>query len=82
MIVATFNIHEGEPRIHAQVSRPARWLVQLYVTDGTRQDTQEIRNRQPCYLTDLLKTASETINAMLDDLPACTDAGFVVRRLR
>lgn len=82
MIVATYSVHEDNPRILGQVSRPAKWLVRLFATDGVERITDTLRNRQPCMLTDLLPEATKQIDELIQELPAYTDAGFQVIRLR
>ena len=82
MIVATYTVHDKEPRIMGHVSRPAKWLVRLFATDGSARITDTIRNRQPCMLSDLLQEATNQIDELIQELPAYTDAGFQVIRLR
>lgn len=82
MIVATYSVHDGEPRVHRTVLRPAKWMVHVYATDGTEKLARQIHNRQPCMLSELMDQAKETVNEMIDQLPAYTDAGFTVVRLR
>lgn len=82
MIVATYSIHDAEPRILRTVSGPAKWLVHVRATDGVEQLAREIRNKSACHLSDLLQQANEAVGEMIDELPAYTDAGFTVVRLR
>lgn len=82
MLVATFTVRDDQPRVLRTVPHPARWLVQLYATDGEERIDRDIRNKQPCHLSELLPTAREAISELLEELPAYTAAGFRVTRLR
>ncbi|MFT0137313.1 hypothetical protein ACEK07_04535 [Alcanivoracaceae bacterium MT1] len=85
MIVATYSVHNDKPVI-APAARglgPGRWQVRLYAHGETERHSDQIRNTQPCNLSDLLELAIQTHNEMLDELGwTVVDAGFQVLRLR
>lgn len=82
MIVATYSVHQREPRILQTVSVPAKWLVRIWATDGEFRHDSELRNKAPCRLTELLPEAANQIDEILEQNPAYTDAGFTVIKLR
>lgn len=82
VIVATYSVHDDQPRIMANVPHPARWLVKLWASTPYGKATDEIRNRQPCMLSELLEIAAGRSEEMLAESPEYTGAGFTVVRLR
>ena len=81
MIVATYNIHNKEPRILSTVQGASRWLVKVWVTDGDIRSEREIRSGR-CRLSELLPVAAGEIDEMLAENESYTDGGFTVVRLR
>lgn len=85
MIVATYSVHDDAPLISPKAAGlgPGRWLVKLYARGETERHTDQIRNSQPCHLSDLLQLAVQTHDDMLNELGwLVVDAGFQVLRLR
>ena len=85
MIVATFNVHQSQPRISDRAAGlgPRRWQIKLYAQNGGGQSTRELRPQGRCYLVDVLPLATEAINELLDEFDnTVTDAGFQVVVLR
>ena len=82
MIVATYDIHEGGPRIRGSVSHPARWKVTIWARRDGETVQRMLRNVEACLLSELLPTAIEVINEMLDELPGYDGGGFQVVKLR
>lgn len=86
MIVATFNLHDQEPRVLRTAPWRCRWLVKLWV-QGIDTQGHELRSEQQlrtgrCYLTEVLPMASGAIDEILADLTEMHDGGFQVIRLR
>lgn len=86
MIVATFNLHDQEPRVLRTVPGKCRWLVKLWV-QGTDTRGCELRSEQQlhtgrCFLSEALPTAANAIEEMLAEFTELFDGGFQVIRLR
>ena len=81
MIVATYSIHNQQPRILSAGHGASRWLVKVWVTDGEVKTERSIRSGR-CRLADLLPVAADEIDDMLAENEAYTDGGFTVVRLR
>lgn len=85
MIVATFNVHQSQPRISDRAAGlgPRRWQIKLYARNDGDHSTRELRPQGSCYLVDVLPLATEAINELLDEFDnTVTDAGFQVVVLR
>jgi hypothetical protein len=82
VIVATYSVHNRQPRILRHVTAPAKWLVRIWAKDGEFRHDSELRNREPCRLNDLLPEATNQIDQILEQNPVYTDAGFIVIKLR
>lgn len=82
MLIATYSIHDQQPRVMAHVTRPARWLVKLWAKSPDGNSTDTIRNRQPCMLSDIMALAGERSLDMMGEHEKYTDAGFTVIKLR
>lgn len=81
-IVATYSVHDEQPRVLRRVDGNRRWCVTIWATDGEVKLEQTIKNRQPARLMSILCAATEAIDEILSELPAYTDAGFQVVLLR
>lgn len=85
MIVATYSVHDKNPRISDRAAGlgPRRWQIKLYARNAGDHSTREIRPQGSCYLVDVLPLATEAINELLDEFDnTVTGAGFQVVALR
>jgi hypothetical protein len=85
MIVATYSVHDKNPRISDRAAGlgQRRWQIKLYARNGGDQSNRDIRPQGSCYLVDVLPLATEAINELLDEFDnTVTDAGFQVVVLR
>lgn len=82
MLVASYSVHWKNPRVRVRCPHPARYQVKIWATDGEARLEREIKNKDRCMLTDLLPAAADQIEEMIEELPAYTDAGFQVIKLR
>ncbi len=85
MIVATYSVHDKNPRISDRAAGlgPRRWQIKLYTRNGGDHSTRELRPKGTCYLVDVLPLATDAINAQLAEFEnTVPDAGFQVGALR
>lgn len=94
MIVATYNIHQTEPRILSAGHGPSRWLVNLWISgipveptpgadaDAPEKEVASLPSGCRCLLSDMLETAASEIEAMMNQFREIHDGGFTVVRLR
>jgi len=85
MIVATYSVHDKNPRISDRAAGLGlrRWQIKLYAQNGDDRVTHELRPKGTCYLVDVLPLAIEAINELLAEFDnTVTDAGFQVVALR
>lgn len=90
-VICTYSIHDVEPVIKKQVTGKRFWIIKLWVEniniDGEPNRIEdEIRNTDPCHLTDLLQFSIERVNELLDEskqeFGGYTDAGFTIIKSR
>lgn len=81
MIVCTYNIKDGLPKVKCEVKGKRKWHVELFIADGNERIAKTFRNIQKSYLPDLFPLVLEELRSMQDDLPKITDAGFIVKLL-
>lgn len=85
MLIARYSVHEEEPWISPKAASlgARKWLVHMHASNGVISSTNKMRNNKSCHLADMLDTAKECINEMLEELDmTVTDAGFQVFLLR
>jgi hypothetical protein len=82
MLVSRYNLKDKNPTLLANVPGRRKWLVSLYVSDGTEQITKTVRNKQPATLPEFLDQTLKELHEMYDELDQVIDGGFTIRLLR
>ncbi len=85
MIVATYSVHDKNPRISDRAAGlgQRRWQIKLYAQNGDDRVTHELRPNGHCYLVDVLPLATDAIDELLAEFDhTITAAGFQVVALR
>lgn len=82
MLVCSYSAADDKIKVRRRESRPRRWLVRVYATDGDVVESREIRNKKPAMMSDMIEPALDALDDIRKDMPAGIDAGFQVFRLR
>lgn len=83
MLVATYNISLSDKvRVLKRVDGRHKWLVEIWVDGDGGRHTHEVKNKDLCYLKDILVTALSSLDELVAEVANKTNAGWSVRMLR